>query len=114
MDGLTIRNGTASSLDQLGTGIQKTTQSQQKTSGASSSVTDVSDSFAGTLKKAIHYVDSVQKEADIKMQKLATGQSTDIHGTMIAAEKAEVALKFMIQVRNKIIDAYHEIMKMQV
>lgn len=112
MDGLSLTN--------INTGIQQTdgfqnksVQSSQKFKDSTNS-SEVADSFAGTLKQAIKSVDALQKEADLKMQKLATGQSTDIHGTMIAGEKAEIALKFMVQVRNKIIDAYHEIMKMQV
>jgi flagellar hook-basal body complex protein FliE len=67
-----------------------------------------------TLKNAIGSVDSLQKDSDLKMQMLATGQNTNIHETMIAAEKADVALRLMVQVRNKIIEAYQEIMRMQV
>jgi flagellar hook-basal body complex protein FliE len=70
--------------------------------------------FASTLKDAIRSADTLQKDADIKMQQLATGKSTNIHETMIATEKADIALRLMVQVRNKIIEAYQEIMKMQV
>ena len=48
------------------------------------------------------------------MQKLATGKAESIPDVMIAAEKADIALRLMLQVRNKVIDAYQEIMKMQV
>ncbi len=70
--------------------------------------------FSKTLKDAIQSVDQLQKDADVKMQELVTGKSQNIHETMIAAEKADVALRLMIQVRNKIMDAYQEIMRMQV
>jgi flagellar hook-basal body complex protein FliE len=70
--------------------------------------------FTKTLKEAIQSVDQLQKDADVKMQELVTGKSQNIHETMIAAEKADIALRLMIQVRNKIIDAYQEIMRMQV
>jgi len=70
--------------------------------------------FASTLKGAIQSVDNLQKDADLKMQQLATGKNTNIHETMIATEKADIALRLMVQVRNKIIEAYQEIMKMQV
>jgi flagellar hook-basal body complex protein FliE len=70
--------------------------------------------FAQTLKNAIHSVDQLQKDSDLKMQQLATGQNNNIHETMIAAEKADIALRLMVQVRNKIIEAYQEIMRMQV
>jgi len=70
-------------------------------------------SFASTLKNAINSVDSMQKNADVMMQKIATGESKNISEVMVATEKADIALKLMVQVRNKIIDAYQEIMKMQ-
>lgn len=71
-------------------------------------------SFGETLKDAIQEVNQLQKTADKKMQDLATGKTDNIPDVMIAAEKADIALKLMVQVRSKIIDAYHEIMKMQV
>ncbi len=75
---------------------------------------DGQKSFADTLKEAVSQVNELQKESDVKMQQLATGKTDDIAGVMITAEKADIALRAMVQVRNKIIDAYHEIMKMQV
>ncbi len=70
--------------------------------------------FATTLRDAIGSVDQLQKVADVKMQELATGKSTNLHETMIATEKADIALRLMVQVRNKIVEAYQEIMRMQV
>lgn len=71
-------------------------------------------SFADTLNEAVQHVNQLQKVSDKKMEELATGKAKSIPDVMIAAEKADVALKLMVQVRNKIIDAYQEIMKMQV
>ncbi|MEY4615868.1 MAG: hypothetical protein RJB66_828 [Pseudomonadota bacterium] len=71
-------------------------------------------SFGDTLKDAIQEVNQLQKVSDKKMQDLATGKTDNIPDVMIAAEKADIALKLMVQVRSKIIDAYQEIMKMQV
>lgn len=71
-------------------------------------------SFSDTLKDAIQSVNQLQKDSDVKTQNLATGKSENLHETMIAAEKADIALRLMVQVRNKIIDAYQEVMKMQV
>ncbi|MBY0386389.1 flagellar hook-basal body complex protein FliE [bacterium] len=71
-------------------------------------------SFADTLKSAVGKVNELQQQADVKMQQLATGETTDIADVKIAAEKADIALRLMTSVRNKMIDAYHEIMKMQV
>lgn len=71
-------------------------------------------SFSATLKDAVNQVNALQKASDVKMQELATGKTKDISEVMITAERADIALKLMVQVRNKIIDAYQEIMKMQV
>ncbi|OFZ30576.1 MAG: flagellar hook-basal body complex protein FliE [Bdellovibrionales bacterium RIFCSPHIGHO2_01_FULL_40_29] len=71
-------------------------------------------SFADTLKEAVNNVNQIHLDADKKAQELATGKTDDIAGVMLASEKADIALRTMVQVRNKIIDAYQEIMKMQV
>jgi flagellar hook-basal body complex protein FliE len=71
-------------------------------------------SFADTLKEAVGTVNTLQKDADKQAQNLATGKTTDIPQVMMAAEKADIALRMMVQVRNKIISAYEEVMKMQV
>jgi flagellar hook-basal body complex protein FliE len=71
-------------------------------------------SFADTLKSAIDNVNQLQKVSDKSAQDLATGRTDNVADVMIAAEKADIALRVMVQVRNKIIDAYQEIMKMQV
>ena len=71
-------------------------------------------SFADTLNNAIDKVNKVQSEADVKMQELASGKTNNIPEVMMAVEKADIAMKLMMSVRNKVIDAYQEIMKMQV
>lgn len=71
-------------------------------------------SFADTLKDAVNNVNEMQKVSDKGMQALATGKTDNVAEVMIAAEKADIALRVMVQVRNKIIDAYQEVMKMQV
>jgi flagellar hook-basal body complex protein FliE len=71
-------------------------------------------SFADTLKEAVNNVNQMQLDSDKKAQELSTGKTDDIAGVMLAAEKADISLRVMVQVRNKIIDAYQEIMKMQV
>lgn len=71
-------------------------------------------SFADTLNEAIMNVNSLHKKADKSVQDLATGRTDNIAEVMIASEKADIALRLMMQVRNKIIDAYQEVMKMQV
>ena len=110
MDGLTITN----SQRLLETGQTQSELSTKKVKPQSTLPSDGSDSFAKTLEKAVGRVNDLQKTADKKMQDIATGKNTNIAEAMIATEKADIALRLMTQVRNKVIDAYHEIMKMQV
>ena len=78
------------------------------------STSEAGKSFADTLKDAVGNVNELQKTSDKAMQNLATGKTDNVADVMIAAEKADIAMRVMVQVRNKIIDAYQEIMKMQV
>lgn len=71
-------------------------------------------SFGEILKTSMSEVNQLQKDADQAIQELAAGNEKDIHQTMIALEKAEISFQFMMQVRNKIIAAYQEVMRMQV
>lgn len=71
-------------------------------------------SFGEFLADSIGKVNSLQQESDVAMQRLASGDSKNIHETLIAVERADIAFKQMNQIRMKVIDAYKEIMKMQV
>ena len=73
-----------------------------------------SDSFGGLLKQSLNDVNELQQKADQAVSELATGQQQDIHNTMIAMEKADVAFRLLMQIRNKVIAAYETVMRMQV
>ena len=73
-----------------------------------------SSGFGEVLKDAISTVNELQKQSDQDIQKLMTGESTDLHTTVIAMQKADLSFQMMMQVRNKIVQAYQEIMRMQV
>ncbi len=79
-----------------------------------SSSAEPGENFAATLNQAINQVNQLHQTADLKAQQLATGKTDNVADVMLAAEKADIALRVMVQVRNKIIDAYQEIMRMQV
>ena len=70
--------------------------------------------FVDFLWRSIEQVDSLQQKADGAIQELATGRQKDLHQTMIAIEKAEISFKLLMKVRNKIISAYEEIMRMSI
>jgi len=71
-------------------------------------------SFGDFLQESIGKVNSLQSEANVAMEKLASGESENLHETLLAVEKADIAFRTLNQVRSKVIDAYREIMKMQI
>lgn len=70
--------------------------------------------FGNVLKQSIDEVNRLQHEADQAITALATGESVSVHDTMIAMEKADVSFRLMMEVRNKIVEAYQEILRTQV
>jgi len=71
-------------------------------------------SFGDVLENAIQQVSSMQQEAGAESQKLLSGNTQDIHSAMVALQKADVSFQMMMQVRNKLVLAYQEIMRTQV
>jgi flagellar hook-basal body complex protein FliE len=71
-------------------------------------------SFMQVLADSLTQVNDLQKDANVAVEKLVSGESKDLHSTMIAMEKADLAFRSMNQIRQKVIDAYKDIMKMQV
>lgn len=71
-------------------------------------------SFGEFLNSAIQQVNSMQLESEKLNEALALGKTDNIHQVMIASEKADMALQFTMQVRNKVMDAYQEIMRMPI
>jgi flagellar hook-basal body complex protein FliE len=84
----------------------------QKTESTSGNKTE-GPSFNDVLKKAIEDVDGLEKEADQAVQDLVSGGETNLHEAMIALQKADVSFKVLMEVRDKIVSAYKEIMRMQ-
>ncbi|GGG21739.1 flagellar hook-basal body complex protein FliE [Lysinibacillus alkalisoli] len=72
------------------------------------------ESFATELKQAIAEVNNQQIQSDNLTQKLINGENVELHQVMIASQKAGVTLSATMEVRNKVIDAYQEIMRMSV
>jgi flagellar hook-basal body complex protein FliE len=70
--------------------------------------------FGTVLSDSLAEVNRLQTNADQAIQALATGQGGTLHDTMIALEKADLSFRLMMQVRNKIVEAYQEILRMQV
>jgi flagellar hook-basal body complex protein FliE len=71
-------------------------------------------SFADTLAESLDKVNTMQKDADVAIQDFVAGDTRNIHETMIAVGKADLAFRLTMQVRNKIVEAYQEVMRTQV
>jgi flagellar hook-basal body complex protein FliE len=71
-------------------------------------------SFMDFLNNAVADVNKLQVESEQLNEALAMGKTDNIHQVMIASEKADIALQFTLQIRNKILDAYTEIMRMPI
>jgi flagellar hook-basal body complex protein FliE len=70
--------------------------------------------FGDILKNSIEEVNKNQMESDRAMKELIAGRTKNIHETMLTIERADTSLKMAMQVRNKILEAYREVMRMQV
>lgn len=70
--------------------------------------------FAKGLNQALDQLSKVQNEADGMVSKLVTGEVDDIHQVVLAVEKANLSMQLAVQVRNKVVEAYQEIMRMQI
>jgi flagellar hook-basal body complex protein FliE len=69
--------------------------------------------FASFLQEKLGEVNQLQQNADQAIQDLATGKEQDITKVVSAAEKASLAFQMMVQIRNKLVDAYQEIMRIR-
>lgn len=72
------------------------------------------ESFADVLTQAVTEVQRLQGEADTTIRQLVSGEVKDVTEAMVAIEKADVSFQTMMAIRNKIIAAYEEVMRMQV
>ncbi|NQT34106.1 flagellar hook-basal body complex protein FliE [bacterium] len=70
--------------------------------------------FKNILGNLIKDVDDLRKTAHKTTEKLITGELEDVHQVMVAVEEANISFRLMMEVRNKMVEAYKEMMKMQV
>ena len=80
-------------------------------SGASRASGDGS-AFADTLKEAVNDVAALQHESEAAQTAYARHAEVDLHDVLIKVEEAEIAFKTMMEIRNKLVDAYKEVMRM--
>jgi flagellar hook-basal body complex protein FliE len=84
------------------------------TTGSDASPAAPGVDFGTMLKQAIGGLQSLGAQADASSLKLATGQPVDLHEVMLNTEQASLGFQVALQVRNKLVDAYSEIMRMSI
>ncbi|MCC7105464.1 MAG: flagellar hook-basal body complex protein FliE [Chloroflexi bacterium] len=72
------------------------------------------DGFSSALSQAVQSLDQLQKQADVGTIQAAAGEQVDLHDVMIAQDRASLGLQVALQVRNKLVEAYQDIMRMQI
>jgi flagellar hook-basal body complex protein FliE len=72
------------------------------------------DTFSDMIQDAIHSVDQAQKTADQNVENIVTGHSDNIHDAMISMQKARISFQLMMEIRNKAIETYQELSRMQI
>ncbi|HZG84404.1 flagellar hook-basal body complex protein FliE [Paenibacillus sp.] len=87
--------------------------STAQTSSDPGGVGQITGAFANVLEKALQSVDAQEKQVRVLNEQFVTGQISDVHTLVIAAEKAQLGMQLTVQVRNKVIEAYQEIMRTQ-
>jgi flagellar hook-basal body complex protein FliE len=75
---------------------------------------DKAQDFGTFLNNAINNVNETQLQAEQITRDFAVGSDVELHQVVLATEKAALALQLTIQIRNKVIEAYQELMRMQV
>jgi flagellar hook-basal body complex protein FliE len=86
--------------------------SQIKTDVAAPSANDGGNSFKNILNTAIGEVESSRSDAAKSVEQFLSGNGEDLHSTILATQRAELEFQMFMQVRNKVVSAYQEIMKM--
>jgi len=69
--------------------------------------------FLDALGEAVQKVNDLQMASRKEVQQLVTGETEDLHRTMLAVQRAELAFDLMMEVRNKVVQAYQEVMRTQ-
>lgn len=75
---------------------------------------EAQQSFATALKDSINSVNAAQVQSDELTNRMANGENVDLHTVMIASQKANITLSATLEIRNKVVEAYQEIMRMNI
>ena len=82
--------------------------------GGTGKVQDIKPSFVDQLKNAMTEVNDLQTQRETMVEQMVTGEATEVHDVMIAAKESQLAFELLLEIRNKLLESYQEIMRMQV
>ena len=112
--------GLGSSVGQIQNALQGAATSSPAVSSsatlptlAAPGLTEAGTSFKDILSSAIHEVESSRNNAAQSVQQFLSGNGDDLHSTILATQRADLEFQMFMQVRNKVVSAYQEIMKLQ-
>jgi flagellar hook-basal body complex protein FliE len=95
-------------------GLEDLAASSPATSLAAASGAEPAGSFSNVLSQMVGEVNDKQNAASSQVQGLLSGQNVSVHQAMISMEEAHLSFQLMVQVRNKLLDSYQELMRMQI
>ena len=72
------------------------------------------ENFKGLLLEAIERVEGLRRDADESVLRLLAGENEEVHQSVLAVQRAELAFQLFVEVRNKLVEAYQEIMRMPI
>jgi len=90
------------------------TEARSLSGGGAGKETKSGESFADHLHQSLNEVNAANVKADKMGMELSTGKTGNIHETMLATTQAELSFNLMVQIRNKALEAYNDIMRMPV
>jgi flagellar hook-basal body complex protein FliE len=82
--------------------------------GGTNTVQNPKTSFVDQLKNAMSEVNELQTQRETMVEQMVTGEATEVHDVMIAAKESQLAFELLLEIRNKLLESYQEIMRMQV
>lgn len=82
--------------------------------GATKVTPAAGENFGSMLGQMLQQVETANRQADSAVQGLLTGEAQDIHSVMLAVHKADLSLRMAMEIRNKLVEAYQEVMRMSV
>ena len=106
--------GTMGGMHRIFTDVSRAAPQQNNLAAETDGGSSTGKSFMDVLKESIGEVNDLQKTADTMATGIASGKSNNLHETMLASSQAELSFNLMVQIRNKALDAYQEIMRLPV